>query len=63
MEKVQANKEAVNLSVNSMYVPDFVSMRYLNYGAAVSEASALRNPRFVFSIVSVSSNLTMSLLM
>ncbi|CAK9314082.1 unnamed protein product [Citrullus colocynthis] len=33
----QANKEAVNLSVNSMYVPDFVSMRYLNYGAAVSE--------------------------
>ncbi|XP_023533499.1 indole-3-acetaldehyde oxidase-like isoform X1 [Cucurbita pepo subsp. pepo] len=33
----QANLESVNLSVNSMYIPDFVSMRYLNYGVAVSE--------------------------
>ncbi|CAK9314080.1 unnamed protein product [Citrullus colocynthis] len=33
----QANLQAVNLSVNSLYVPDFVSRSYLNYGAAVSE--------------------------
>ncbi|XP_022153774.1 indole-3-acetaldehyde oxidase-like [Momordica charantia] len=33
----QANLQAVNLSVNSLYVPDFVSSRYINYGAAVSE--------------------------
>ncbi|XP_023533491.1 indole-3-acetaldehyde oxidase-like isoform X1 [Cucurbita pepo subsp. pepo] len=33
----QANLKAVNLSVSSMYIPDFVSMSYLNYGAAVSE--------------------------
>ncbi|XP_022995321.1 indole-3-acetaldehyde oxidase-like isoform X1 [Cucurbita maxima] len=33
----QANLQAVNLSVNSLYVPDFVSRSYLNYAAAVSE--------------------------
>ncbi|XP_057956524.1 abscisic-aldehyde oxidase-like isoform X2 [Malania oleifera] len=33
----QANLTAVNLSASSYYVPDFSSMRYLNYGAAVSE--------------------------
>lgn len=43
LEKVQANLQAVNLSVNSLYVPDFVSRSYLNYGAAVSEASSLTN--------------------
>lgn len=61
MEKLQANLQAVNLSVNSLYVPDFVSMRYLNYGAAVSEASALITPPFVFTVVSTFSNLTTSL--
>ena len=58
--KMQANLESVNLSVNSMYIPDFVSMRYLNYGVAVSEASALITPPFVFTIV-LFSNLTTSL--
>ncbi|KAA0040101.1 indole-3-acetaldehyde oxidase-like [Cucumis melo var. makuwa] len=43
----QANLQAVNLSVNSMYIPDFVAMRYLNYGAAVSEASLQLTPPFV----------------
>ncbi|XP_021892683.1 indole-3-acetaldehyde oxidase-like, partial [Carica papaya] len=33
----QAYMESVNLSASSLYVPDFASMRYLNYGAAVSE--------------------------
>ncbi|KAB2615213.1 abscisic-aldehyde oxidase [Pyrus ussuriensis x Pyrus communis] len=33
----QASLEAVNLSASSYYVPDFASMKYLNYGAAVSE--------------------------
>lgn len=33
--------QLVNLSASSLYVPDFSSMRYLNYGAAVSEASLL----------------------
>ncbi|XP_008449878.2 indole-3-acetaldehyde oxidase-like isoform X1 [Cucumis melo] len=33
----QANLQSVNLSVNSLYVPEFVSKSYLNYGAAVSE--------------------------
>ena len=37
--KIQASLEAVNLSASSYYVPDFASMKYLNYGAAVSEAS------------------------
>lgn len=36
---MQAYLEAVNLSVNSYFVPDFASECYLNYGAAVSEAS------------------------
>ena len=40
---VQANLKAVNLSVSSMYIPDFVSMSYLNYGAAVSEARPLQH--------------------
>ena len=60
-EKVQVNLEAVNLSVNSMYIHDFVSMWYLNYGAAVSEASALITPPLVFALVSTFSNLTTSL--
>ncbi|XP_027104274.2 abscisic-aldehyde oxidase-like isoform X1 [Coffea arabica] len=34
---LQAHFEAVNLAVNSYYVPDLNSMQYLNYGAAVSE--------------------------
>ncbi|CBI24416.3 unnamed protein product, partial [Vitis vinifera] len=35
---LQAQSQAVNLSASSYYVPDFSSMKYLNYGAAVSEA-------------------------
>uniref|UniRef100_A0A2P2MQG6 Abscisic-aldehyde oxidase isoform X1 n=1 Tax=Rhizophora mucronata TaxID=61149 RepID=A0A2P2MQG6_RHIMU len=35
----QAYLESVNLSAASYFVPDFASMQYLNYGAAVSEAS------------------------
>ena len=42
--KIQAQSQAVNLSASSYYVPDFSSMRYLNYGAAVSEASFSRLP-------------------
>ncbi|KAI3871369.1 hypothetical protein MKW92_031472 [Papaver armeniacum] len=34
---VQAHIQSVNLSACTYYVPDFSSMRYLNYGAAVSE--------------------------
>lgn len=34
---LQAQSQAVNLSASSYYVPDFSSMKYLNYGAAVSE--------------------------
>ncbi|XP_019052094.1 PREDICTED: indole-3-acetaldehyde oxidase-like isoform X2 [Nelumbo nucifera] len=34
---LQANLQAVNLSASSYYVPEFASMKYLNYGAAVSE--------------------------
>lgn len=34
---LQANQQAVNLSASTLWVPDFSSMRYLNYGAAVSE--------------------------
>ncbi|KAK1434885.1 hypothetical protein QVD17_00639 [Tagetes erecta] len=33
----QANIHAVNLSASSFFVPEFTSMRYINYGAAVSE--------------------------
>ncbi|KAJ8630893.1 hypothetical protein MRB53_024216 [Persea americana] len=33
----QANLQSVNLSASTLWVPDFSSMRYLNYGAAVSE--------------------------
>lgn len=33
----QAQMQSVNLSAHSYYVPDFTSMKYLNYGAAVSE--------------------------
>ncbi|KAH9699212.1 Indole-3-acetaldehyde oxidase [Citrus sinensis] len=33
----QAHVQSVNLSASSMYVPDFTSVQYLNYGAAVSE--------------------------
>ncbi|KAK9734655.1 hypothetical protein RND81_04G155000 [Saponaria officinalis] len=33
----QAGMQSVNLSASTLYVPDFTSMRYLNYGAAVSE--------------------------
>ncbi|GAB4824565.1 aryl-alcohol oxidase 3 [Ancistrocladus abbreviatus] len=33
----QAYAQAVNLSTSTYYVPDFTSMQYLNYGAAVSE--------------------------
>ncbi|GMG98378.1 hypothetical protein Nepgr_000218 [Nepenthes gracilis] len=34
---LQAYAQAVNLSASTFYVPNFTSMRYLNYGAAVSE--------------------------
>ncbi|XP_022756063.1 indole-3-acetaldehyde oxidase-like [Durio zibethinus] len=34
---LQAYQNSVNLSASSLYVPDFSSMKYLNYGAAVSE--------------------------
>lgn len=37
--KMQAHLEAVNLSINSFFTPEFASSNYLNYGAAVSEAS------------------------
>lgn len=33
----QAGLQAVNLSASTYYKPDFTSMRYLNYGAVVSE--------------------------
>ncbi|XP_050236886.1 abscisic-aldehyde oxidase-like isoform X2 [Mercurialis annua] len=33
----QAYMESVNLSASSFFKPDFASMQYLNYGAAVSE--------------------------
>ncbi|XP_050217596.1 indole-3-acetaldehyde oxidase-like [Mercurialis annua] len=33
----QANQESVNLSVNSLFVPESASNRYLNYGGAVGE--------------------------
>ncbi|KAK6802672.1 hypothetical protein RDI58_000455 [Solanum bulbocastanum] len=33
----QAKFQAINLSANSYYLPEFSSMKYLNYGAAVSE--------------------------
>lgn len=31
--------QAVNLSASSFFVPSYNSMKYINYGAAVSEAS------------------------
>ncbi|XWS73778.1 hypothetical protein CRYUN_Cryun02cG0158400 [Craigia yunnanensis] len=34
---LQAYLNSVNLSASSLYVPNFSTMRYLNYGAAVSE--------------------------
>nr|DAD29080.1 TPA_asm: hypothetical protein HUJ06_030548 [Nelumbo nucifera] len=34
---LQANLQAVNLSASAYYVPEVTPMRYLNYGAAVSE--------------------------
>ncbi|XP_022731916.1 abscisic-aldehyde oxidase-like isoform X4 [Durio zibethinus] len=34
---LQAYQSSVNLSASSLYVPDFLSMQYLNYGVAVSE--------------------------
>ncbi|CAI0397415.1 unnamed protein product [Linum tenue] len=39
----QAYMTSVNLSASSYYVPDFATTRYLNYGAAVSEASLSRS--------------------
>ncbi|KAH9659306.1 Indole-3-acetaldehyde oxidase [Citrus sinensis] len=33
----QAYLQSVSLSASSLYLPDFTSMKYLNYGAAVSE--------------------------
>ncbi|CAK9175452.1 unnamed protein product, partial [Ilex paraguariensis] len=32
-----ANYKSVNLSASTYFVPEFTSMQYLNYGAAVSE--------------------------
>nr|UEN74745.1 abscisic-aldehyde oxidase [Silybum marianum] len=34
---LQANFQSVNLSASSYFVPEFSSMRYINYGAAVTE--------------------------
>ncbi|KAL5575105.1 hypothetical protein UlMin_016804 [Ulmus minor] len=34
----QGHTQAVNMAASTLYVPDLPSMRYLNYGAAVSEA-------------------------
>ncbi|KAI7725037.1 hypothetical protein M8C21_029808 [Ambrosia artemisiifolia] len=34
---MQANMRSVNLSASSYFVPEFTSMSYINYGAAVSE--------------------------
>lgn len=34
---LHANMQSVNLSASSFFVPEFTSMRYINYGAAVSE--------------------------
>ncbi|XP_058105792.1 indole-3-acetaldehyde oxidase-like isoform X2 [Magnolia sinica] len=34
---LQANLQAVNLSAHTLWAPDYSSMEYLNYGAAVSE--------------------------
>ncbi|XP_071726440.1 abscisic-aldehyde oxidase-like isoform X2 [Rutidosis leptorrhynchoides] len=34
---MQANGQSVNLSASSYFVPEFMDMRYINYGAAVSE--------------------------
>ncbi|KAK8550751.1 hypothetical protein V6N13_119251 [Hibiscus sabdariffa] len=34
---LQAYMTSVNLSASTLYIPDFSSMQYLNYGAAVSE--------------------------
>ncbi|XP_023745900.1 abscisic-aldehyde oxidase isoform X1 [Lactuca sativa] len=34
---LHANMQSVNLSASSFFVPEFNSMRYINYGAAVSE--------------------------
>lgn len=38
--------QAVNLSASSYFVPDFSSMQYLNYGAAVSEVKLAPNTFF-----------------
>ncbi|CAK9155718.1 unnamed protein product [Ilex paraguariensis] len=35
--KYSANYKSVNLSASTYFVPEFTSMQYLNYGAAVSE--------------------------
>lgn len=36
---MQAHLQAVNLSASALFKPEFASMKYLTYGAAVSEAS------------------------
>ena len=46
---MQAHRQAVNMSASSYFVPDFGSMQYLNYGAAVSEVSCLLNSNTYFS--------------
>lgn len=46
----QANMHAVNLSASSLFVPEFTSMRYINYGAAVSEVSFMANIVYLFYI-------------
>lgn len=51
MFNVQAYFQSVNLSANSLYVPEFASMKYLNYGAAVSEASSFMISFLLFSSV------------
>nr|XP_043613751.1 abscisic-aldehyde oxidase-like isoform X2 [Erigeron canadensis] len=34
---LQAHSQSLNLSASSFFVPEYTSMRYINYGAAVSE--------------------------
>lgn len=45
---MQAHFANVNLAANSFFVPDPTSMRYLNYGAAVSEVKTVLHPLYSF---------------
>lgn len=45
---LHANMQSVNLSASSFFVPEFNSMRYINYGAAVSEVIKLHEQNIIF---------------